>query len=277
MPTAGQFVVGEIVTSTDANQLFVRGSENRIINGGFQVNQRSYVSGTNLASGSYGFDRWKSAFTNTALTFTAGSQTTTLTISTSGILQQIIEQSAILAGQYILSFSGTATGRVYNSGGTPPSFAASPIVVTLDGLADVVVEFTASGSTKTLGTVQLEVGNVFSPFQIRHRAEELALCQRYFATVGNGFVGRMGSSTNAELVGRFPVTMRATPTLTFGGFVNAQTTVIQLGVGAVTATAISSFTGAPDGGFMAITVSGGTGASIAAIRDGAVCGADAEL
>jgi len=180
MPTSGQFAVGELVTSSDANSLFVRGYRNRIINGAFQINQRAYTSGTNLASGSYGFDRWKSGFTNTALTFTAGSQSTTVTISSSGVLQQIIERENIPAGNYILSFSGTATGRVYNSGGSAPAYAASPILVTIDGTANVVVEFTASGGTKTLSNVQLEAGSVFSPFEYRLRGDELNLCLRYF-------------------------------------------------------------------------------------------------
>jgi hypothetical protein len=124
------------------------------------------------------------------------------------------------AGTYVLSWSGTATGRVYNSGATPPSYAASPVTVTLDGLANVVVEFTASGSTKTLGTVQLEGGTVFSPFEYRHRGEELALCQRYYmrffpettgssAWIGNGFAFL---STNALFQLPFPVTMRVAPT-----------------------------------------------------------------
>lgn len=181
MPTNGQFAVGELVTASDANSLFVRGYRNRIINGAFVINQRGYASGTNLASGAYGFDRWKSGYTNTSLTFTAGSQATTVTISTSGVLQQIVERVNIPAGTYILSWTGTATGRIYNSGtASPPAYAASPVSVTLDGTANVVVEFTASGSTKTLGLVQLEAGSAFSPFEYRHRGEETLLCQRYY-------------------------------------------------------------------------------------------------
>lgn len=180
MPTNGQFVVGELVTAADANTLFTRGYRNRIINGNFEINQRGYVSGTNLASGSYGFDRWKSGFTNTSLTFTDGVQATTVTISASGVLQQVIERENVPAGTYILSWTGTATGRIYNAGGTAPAYAASPIVVTLDGLANVNVDFTASGGTRTLGLVQLEAGTAFSPFEYRHRAEEILLCQRYY-------------------------------------------------------------------------------------------------
>ncbi len=219
MPTNGQFAVGELVTASDANTLFTRGYQNRIINGAFVINQRGYTSGTNLASGTYGFDRWKSGYTNTALTFTAGVQATTITISASGVLQQIIERENMPAGTYTLSWTGTATGRVYNSGATPPAYAAGPITVTLDGTANVVVEFTASGSTKTLGLVQLEAGTVYSPFEYRMRGDELSLCYRYYARLVDP--PGVGTGHNSFTVSRchyaLPVPMRAVPNLTTTG------------------------------------------------------------
>jgi hypothetical protein len=225
MPTNGQFAVGELVTASDANTLFVRGYGNRIINGNFEINQRGYTSGTNLASGAYGFDRWKSGFTNTALTFTDGIQNTTVTISSSGVLNQVIERENMPAGTYILSWFGTATGRIYNAGSTPPGYTAGPITVTLDGLANVVVEFTASGGTRTLGLVQVEAGTVFSPFQYRHRGEEIILCQRYFTVVSPNDLSVYNPYWNVGLGSgdqrafwKFPVRMRVTPTvLTTGG------------------------------------------------------------
>lgn len=234
MPTNGQFVVGELVTASDANTLFVRGYRNRIINGAFVVNQRSYASGTNLASGSYGFDRWKSGFTNTSLTFTAGSQATTVTISSSGVLQQIIERENIPAGTYTLSWTGTATGRVYNSGGAAPGYAASPVQVTLDGAANVVVEFTASGGTKTLGLVQLEAGTAYSPFEYRLRSEELAMCQRYYHRIGDANLGIWGagyaSAASQYITVHLPfsVPMRtSSPTVTKVGAWGGSTTSFQ--------------------------------------------------
>jgi hypothetical protein len=217
MPTNGQFAVGELVTASDANTLFMRGYQNRIINGAFVINQRGYASGANLASGAYGFDRWKSGFTNTALTFTAGSQSTTVTISTSGVLQQIVERENMPAGQYVLSWSGTATGRVYNVGGTPPAYGASPQIVTLDGSANVVVEFTASGSTKTLGTVQLEAGPVFSPFEFRHRGDEIFLCQRYYYQVRNPRLTGTSNNNPARMALDLPTNFRASPTVGWTG------------------------------------------------------------
>lgn len=159
---------------------YQQGNKNRVINPNFAVNQRGYASGTNLASGSYGFDRWKSAYTNTALTFTAAPQGQTVTISTAGVLQQVIERANIPAGSYTLSWIGTATGRVYNSGGTAPAYASSPITVSLDGSANVVVEFTASGATKTLANVQLEAGSSATTFEFESISDTIRKCQRYY-------------------------------------------------------------------------------------------------
>ena len=260
MPTNGQFAVGELVTASDANTLFVRGYRNRIINGAFVINQRGYTSGTNLASGSYGFDRWKSNFTNTALTFTAGVQATTVTISSSGVLQQVIERENMPAGTYILSWTGTATGRVYNAGtASPPAYAASPITVTLDGLANVVVEFTASGGTRTLGLVQLEAGTVFSPFEYRMRGEELSLCRRYFVIRGDNSNIPIAAPAGSPLTSGtgyvyivLPDQMRATPT---GTVIGAQGYSIGGGVSGTvsscTFTGLSAF-----GGFLTVSGSG---------------------
>ena len=157
------------------------GSVNLILNSNFALNQRAYVSAANLSSGSYGFDRWKSNYTNTTLTFTASTQGQSLTINASGGLQQVIEQGLVPAGTYTLSWTGTATARVYNSGGTPPSYAASPVTFTADGAANVVVEFTAVSTTKTLSKVQFNAGSGTTWAMATPTLQsELAACQRYF-------------------------------------------------------------------------------------------------
>ena len=157
------------------------GFRNVIINGNFSINQRGFAS--NLASGAYGFDRWKSTFTNTALTFTAAPQGQLVTISSGGSIEQVVERANVPAGSYVLSWSGTARGRVYNAGATPPAYAASPVFVTLDGTANVEVEFAPASGTATLGEVQLERGQRQTPFEFRPIGVELQLCQRYFQWV----------------------------------------------------------------------------------------------
>lgn len=193
---------------------------NAIINGAFEINQRGYVSAANLASGAYGFDRWKSTFTNTTLTYTSAPQGQLVTINSGGSIEQVIERANLPAGTYTLSWQGTATGRIYNTGATPPSYAASPITVTLDGLANVEVEFTASGGTRTCGFVQLEQGTVANPF--RRNAEtlqgELAACQRYYVRFNQNAQSDvrfgMGVLTNTNqgiIYITLPVTMRTAP------------------------------------------------------------------
>ena len=171
------------------------GFRNKIINGDFRINQRGYTSGSNLASGAYGFDRWKSNYTNTTLTFTSAPQGQTVTINVGGSVRQIIERANMPAGTYVLSWTGTAIGSVFNSGATAPVGVLSPLVVTLDGSADVVVQFGPAGAgTATLGNVQLEAGSVPSAFEYRPIGTELALCQRYYET-GKIFLIKQNNDT----------------------------------------------------------------------------------
>jgi hypothetical protein len=193
---------------------------NAIINGAFEINQRNYASAGTLASGAYGFDRWKANAADTTLTFTPAPQGQEITINDTKGIKQIIERANLPAGTYTLSFSGTATGRIYNTGATPPSYAASPITVTLDGLANVEVEFTASGGAKTLSNVQLEAGSTATPFRRNANSVqgELAACQRYYfqttQDVGQTGIGFGQSSSTTAAIGyiNLPVRMRTTPT-----------------------------------------------------------------
>jgi hypothetical protein len=64
--------------------------------------------------------------------------------------------------------------------------------------------------------VQLEVGDVATPFEFKSVEDELLECQRYYIKFdqGKGFMGGAGGNSNNSTMGRsFPVTMRATPTM----------------------------------------------------------------
>jgi hypothetical protein len=153
------------------------------------------------------------------------------------------------SGSYVLSWTGTATGRVYNTGATPPSYAASPILVTLDGSANVEVEFTASGGTKTLQNVQLEAGSVATPFEGRPICLELSLCQRYYQNIVtpnattdfNGLMVRE-STTVAQASVYLPVSMRSTPALvgSYLGRCVFRDTSFNVAAGANSAVSVSS-------------------------------------
>jgi hypothetical protein len=202
------------------------GMKNRLIDAGFTINQRVYVSGTSLASGVYAHDRWKAGSGGCTYTFTQGSLGVPITITiTAGSLQQVIEGCNIPeGGTYTLLWSGTAQAKV--NGG---SYAASPITVTgLTAGANCTVEF----GTGTVTKPQFEVGSTATSFDYRPYGTELALCQRYYeksfaidtapanGVYSMGYIGYVCFADQwvfAAPTILFKITKRATPTIAFFG------------------------------------------------------------
>jgi len=147
--------------------------KNRIIDGGFTINQRGYTSGTSLSSGSYGHDRWKGGASGGTYTFTQGSTgvNTTITITAGSIIQVIEGANLPEGGTYVLSWTGTAQGKI-GSG----SFGASGITGTITAGTNTNIEF----NTGTCGNVQLEVGSTATSFDYRPYGTEFDLCRRYY-------------------------------------------------------------------------------------------------
>lgn len=94
--------------------------------------------------------------------------------------------------------------------------------------------FSATGATSVVGTngatfyitgVQLEKGSTATSFDYRPYGTELALCQRYYWKIdgsSNYFsvgVGYATSGTAGRFNVNFPTTMRASPTISYGGSV----------------------------------------------------------
>lgn len=164
-----------------------------------------------------------------AATFTVDPHGQTITLAADAGIMQVIEQASVDAGEWILSFVGTATARVYNVGTAPsslPAFADSGSVWNLDGLDDVVLEFRAVGATKTVGAVQLERGTVVSPYEVMPVGDELDLCQRNYQQVNavlighNIGVGVVVSTTRLSIPVQLTRRMRAVPALTMSSGVN---------------------------------------------------------
>ena len=191
--------------------------KNRIIDGGFTINQRGYTSGTSLSSGSYGHDRWKGGASGGTYTFTQGSTgvNTTITITAGSIIQVIEGANLPEGGTYVLSWTGTAQGKI-GSG----SFGSSGITGTITAGTNTNIEF----NTGTCGNVQLEVGSTATSFDYRPYGTELQLCQRYFwKTTTNTYnavgAGIWSTATQAVIYVKHPVSMRATPTFSYSGTV----------------------------------------------------------
>jgi hypothetical protein len=217
------------VTSMNGGQL--AGLRNHIINGNFGIDQRGYTSGTALAAGVYGHDRWKAGASGCTYTFTVAIPDTLITI-TANTLTQVIEGANIEGGQMTLSWAGTAQARVYQ-GSPTGAYAASP--VTVSGLAagtNTTIEFNAG----TLGAVQFETGPVSTPFERRGIGLETVLCQRYYqrftppGTNGIYLVGYVPGAGNGWYWQNYiSPPMRSTPTGSIvgtWGLLNASAPVI---------------------------------------------------
>jgi len=187
------------------------GRRNAIINGNFGVNQRG-VSGTvSLSAGEYGHDRWKAGASGATYTFSTSGGVTTLDIS-AGSLIQVVEDVNIVTDTYVLSFEGTAQGKI-GAG----SFGDSGVTGAVTGGSNLNIEF----NTGTVSKVQLEIGNKHTPFEHRSYGEELRNCARYYykfngrggSNLSRLAMGFLRSSTNFRGLFQFPTEMRTTQTL----------------------------------------------------------------
>lgn len=149
--------------------------KNVVINGGFVLNQRAYVSAATLASGACGHDRWKGGASGGNYSFTQLNAATQITIAANKSLIQTVTNINVEGGTYTLSWSGTAVARFGKNTATPSgNFAVSPITITGQTAGTVMsVEFTGANAvggssiatnTGTLGTVKCETGAVATPY-----------------------------------------------------------------------------------------------------------------
>lgn len=157
---------------------------NLLINGDFQINQRAFAGGA-LASGNYGYDRWKAD--GATATHSVSGYTLTLT---SGKISQIVEASnfglADFAGQNItvsvedpsaditVTVNGTTGTITAGSGRRGVTIAAGA------GTGNMTVSLEPAAGAATCRRVKAEVGNVATGWRARSRAEELRLCYWYF-------------------------------------------------------------------------------------------------
>lgn len=191
-----------------------------LINGDFQINQRSFAGGS-LASGVYGFDRWRA--TGASVMTLSGY---VLTLS-SGMITQFIEPAAFglasLASTTItisvdtpsadLTVSaGSATGTI-TAGSGRKSITLTTGAGDTGSIALSISKATAG--TVTFGRVKASLLPFDTTWTARPAATELQLCQRYyFALATDPFIDSYDSAGGAYyyVTFPFPTRMRATPT-----------------------------------------------------------------
>ena len=200
---------------------------NLLINGDFQINQRSYA-GASLTAGAYGRDRWK-ADTGSA-TYSVSGYVFTLS---SGTIVQVVESALwgvanLASTQVTISIdtpSADMTVTLGSVSGTITAGSGRRSVTLTTGAGDTgnlsLKLAKASGSGVTFGRVKLEVGAAATAWEARSAKDELALARRYFhkpaaATTYVAAAANVSALLSQQI--EFPAPMRATPT--FSAFVN---------------------------------------------------------
>lgn len=141
---------------------------------------------------------------------------TTLTIS-AGSLIQVIEGANLQTATHVLSWSGTAQGKI-GAG----SYSSSGVTGSVTGGSNLNIEF----NTGTLTAVQLEPGSTPTTYEYVTLGAELEACQRYYYRSGhdgtnNGSGPRLTvygvNGQYASQVFNHPTRMRVGPTVTKNG------------------------------------------------------------
>lgn len=182
------------------------GLRNAVIDGNFALNLAATpVSGTvNLSAGQYGHTMWKAGASGCSYTFATVQGITTITIL-SGSLMQVMEGNRFRSGTRVLSWVGSAQGRI--DGG---AYGASGLLGTAVGGTNQTVEFNVG----TVSLVQYEPGVKPSPFHFIGTSFELQQANRYFVWMPFHLMSVAPSTSGIHGIGmRFPVEMRAVPTM----------------------------------------------------------------
>lgn len=215
--------------------LELHSASNLLINGDFAINQRAFSGGA-LGVGAFGHDRW---FSDSAdCYYNVGDGVVGLT---AGVLAQVIVPSTMgrssLAGLTLTLSAESLTGSVpftvgAQSGALPAGAGRQSATITLGAgeTGSVKVRLAPPGGGGYFSRVKLEVGASATPWAPRTLAEELALCQRFFAksfpaatAPQNAYAlpvhaGFAWSATGMDVQRiSLPTRMRATPTIALYG------------------------------------------------------------
>lgn len=196
---------------------------NLLINGAWQINQRGFAGGA-LASGVYGFDRWK-AHTGGANLSRSGFD---LALN-SGAVLQIVEPALWgvasfaqvplcvsvedLSGGSLSVTVGSVTGTIAAGSGRR-SVALTPAV---GDTGNLPVRLSPDSGAVTFRRIKLERGAYATPWPQSSIADERQLCERYFWRPDGTILldGYQSTTGYIQQPLTFPTQMRATPAASY--------------------------------------------------------------
>ncbi len=195
---------------------------NALINGDFTINQRDFPGGA-LASGSYGYDRWKAGASGASLSL--GGDTLTLA---SGSLMQIIEAPHLAGREVTVSVEDLSGGDLdidieAETGSIQPDSGRRGTVISIPAGAtgNITLKISPSSAAVSFKRIKLEPGQSATPWQGHSEAVERFLCWRYFYRIkyvafSEVGVARQHSATSCRFLVRFPAAMHTAPVMSHG-------------------------------------------------------------
>jgi len=178
-------------------------------NGNFNINQRTYVSGTaTIIANQLTLDRWKVKTLGQSLTFAPSGNGNSI-VAPAGGLEQVFEGKDIVGGTYCANWVGAGTITVNGVAVTK----GSSFVLPANTNATVVL-------IGAFSQFQVELGTIPTQFENWPTSVELAICQRYCYVLDNNNENIMAGwgviltpFVMAACVTILPVVMRAKPTI----------------------------------------------------------------
>lgn len=177
----------------------------------------------------YTIDRWKLVSGTLTVNVGSGSITMPESITLNGIIRQIIEFPQSYAGKTVTISVVEATISI--NGG---DFAENVTVTLPPTLSSLYVEI--KGENSNSSQAQLVFSESVQPFNPRPLGIELALCLRYYETIGIGTIGETAASNAVVFTNTFKVTKRTSPSVNL--FSNSMN-VSEVGIRGLTGTNLS--------------------------------------
>ena len=249
-------------TPQEQFNLISAGRKNLIINGDMRVSQRGdYSSAGTVTNGHYFVDRFRVFYTGVSATVqrtnnsppnthTGHSLKVTATSSAQGYIDllQYVEYQPFFVGKHMTLSAwvrsdntgtqlrvtaGSQIATKNHSGGGEWEYLTLTFVYPTTVTTNIGIEIIAfdngavpitNGDFVEMANLQLELGNVATPFEHRSYGEELALCQRYYQQHGGGgYTGvamvQIFSNVSSMCSFLFPTKMRAAPSISFSNLI----------------------------------------------------------
>lgn len=243
--------------------------KNKLLNGDGRINNRRFAGGA-LASGVFGYDRWKAASSGTGVACNAG----LWTLNGSMMQTHELDTANPITGKAVtISLSdpsGPVTvqlvGTTTAAGVIPAGSGQRSVTLTVPASSGpgIACTLTTSAST-TFRNIQMEVGSIATGFESRSLTDEELLCARYCpAFRSTSILGIIGTGQGASATQTTPVLLfRVTPRVPPTGVVVSSATHFAVSQANTANTNCTSITFGSASLYGAVLVTGGSSGLVA--------------